>query len=188
MRRALTMVVATLLVLAIAAPAQRRARRDPLTDAESEEMRDAARNPPKRIKLIIKFARARLAAIDQLRADPQMAAERGRRIHDLLQDFTGIVDELDDNVSMYFDKKWDVAKAVSAVVEAGSEFQVKMREIKESAIAHPRSAQEFEEYRFVLENATDAVNACLDNARDMQDALAKESKEEKAARKERQPE
>ncbi len=185
----MTRAVALILVFGLAATAAfaGRQRRDPLTAAEADQMRDVAQEPVKRIKLIVKFARARMLAIEQLRTDPSMGEERGQRIHDLLQDFTTIVDELDDNVNMYYEKKWDIARSLPEVIAAGSEFQAKLRGLKESAASDPATAKEAQDYRFVLENAVEAVNASLDNARDLQDALAKESAEEKAERKKRTP-
>lgn len=184
MKRALSIALLSLLVLAVTATAAKQ-RRDPLTPVEADQMRDVAQEPLKRIKLIVKFARARLLSIEQLRADPAMASARGQRIHDLLEDFTAIVDELDDNVNMYYEKKWDVAKALPEVITADSEFQGKLRALKDSAASDPAAAREAADYHFILENAIDAVNASLDNTRDVQGELAKESAEEKAARKKR---
>src|SRR6185312_11491738 len=91
------MVSATVIALLTAALAGK-VRRDPLTDPETDQLREVAQEPAKRLKLYITFARARLTAIEQLRADPKLASDRGRQIHDLLEDFTNIVDEIDDNI------------------------------------------------------------------------------------------
>ena len=45
--------------------------RDPLNDKEIDQMREAADYPDKRLELMINFARARMASIDQLRANPK---------------------------------------------------------------------------------------------------------------------
>ncbi len=51
-------------------------------------MRESADFPDKRLELMINFARARMASIDQLRADAKNAKDRPMQIHDLLQDFS----------------------------------------------------------------------------------------------------
>ena len=66
--RPATKILLVVLLLTMMAPAAR--KRDPLTDAEADQLREVALEPGKRLKLYIKFAEARLVAIDQLRADP----------------------------------------------------------------------------------------------------------------------
>jgi len=168
-------------LLAVAAPAQHRRGHDPLTYAEADELREVAQDPPRRLKLFIKYASARLQSIEQLRGDPKTAEGRGRRIHDLLQDFTTLVDELDDNVNMYANRKEDISKPLGEVITADTEWKLKLRTLKEAADA--TSIAEARDYSFVLETATDAVNASISNARDVQDEIAKRKQEEKEEQK-----
>ena len=98
--KAATKLVLVLLLLTVVASAR---KRDPLTDAETDQLREAAMEPYKRLKLYIKFAEARLIAIDQMRSDPRLADGRGQHIHDLLEDFTAILDEINDNLDQYKD-------------------------------------------------------------------------------------
>lgn len=149
-----------LLALVALCPAQR--RRDPLTDTETDQLREVAMEPEKRLKLYVDFARARLAAIDQLRSDPKFAAERGRRIHDLLEDFTTLEDELDDNVQDYAARKADLRKPLAVVIQADSEFQLNLRTLEESA---PEA--EARQYKFVLTNALESVDQNLDSCREL---------------------
>src|SRR5947209_18178955 len=72
--------------------------RDPLTDKEVDQLRETAIEPEKRLKLMVEFTRARMLAIDQLRSDPKMGKDRGKRMHDLLEDIATLIDEIDDNV------------------------------------------------------------------------------------------
>ena len=59
-------------------------RRDPLNDKEVDEMREAADFPDKRLELMVKFARARMSAIQQLQGDAKKAKDRPMQVHDLL--------------------------------------------------------------------------------------------------------
>src|SRR5258708_30128636 len=98
MKDARRLLVVTLVLTLEAAAAN---RRDPLTEAEADQLREAAMEPGKKVKLYIKFADARLVAIDQLRADAKAADGRGKQIHDLLEDFTAILDEINNNFETY---------------------------------------------------------------------------------------
>lgn len=144
-----------------------RVRRDPLTDAETNQLRETAQEPEKRLKLFVKFAKARLLAVEQTRADPKMAKDRGERIHDLLEDFTNIVDELDDNLDDYNHRNADLRKPLKDVIEGDTEFQLKLRHLKSATENDPQAAAESKDYEFVLENAVEAVNNSLQSSRSL---------------------
>ena len=148
--------------------------RDPLNEKEIDEMRESADYPDKRLELMISFARARIASIDQLRANASAAKDRPMQIHDLLQDFSSLMDEIDDNVDMYGSHKTDMRKGLRLLIEADSEWALKLRGLKEQS-----PPEELEQYSFVLENAREAVSDGADTARkelQEQNELAKEKK------------
>jgi hypothetical protein len=147
--------------------AQRR-ERDPLTEKEVDEMRETADFPNKRLELMINFAKERLAAIDQLRADSSAAATRPKQIHDLLQDFLTLLDETGDNVDMYASHRADLRKGLKLLIESTSEWQLKLRQLKEQS-----PAGELAEYSFVLANAIDAV---ADSGKDARETLQEQNK------------
>ena len=134
--------------------------RDPLNDKEIDEMREAADRPDKRLELLARFARARMASIEQLRADPKSSKDRPTQIHDLLQDFTSLLDEIDDNIDMYGSHKTDMRKGLKLVIEADSEWQLQLRRLKEQS-----PPEELDQYSFVLNNASDAVQDSAEGAR-----------------------
>ena len=140
-------------------------KRDPLTEPEVDQLRETAQEPDKRLKLMVKFARARMLAIDQLRSDPKLAQGRGEKIHELLEDFMNLVDEIDDNVDNYSGKQSDIRKSLKELVEADTDFQLKLRTLKDAAKSDPKVADEVKDYEFVLDNTLEAVNQSVDNAR-----------------------
>ena len=167
-----TIAAALLLICAATFAAAR--RRDPLTDAEVDQLREAAQTPEqrihlretaiepdKRLKLMVEFTKARMLAIDQLRSDPKMAKERGRRIHDLLEDLSTLLNEIGDNIDHY--AGWDMRKPLKEVIEMDAEFQVKLRSIKEATDAATQA--EMADYKFSMEDAIDAVNADAESSR-----------------------
>ncbi|HET7185306.1 MAG TPA: hypothetical protein VFI82_11525 [Terriglobales bacterium] len=156
--------------------------REPLNNKEIDELRETAQEPDKRLKLMVQFARARLATIEQLRGDPRLAAERGARVHDLLEDFTKLVDEMGDNLDDYVARKEDLRAALKAVIEGDTAFQLKLRTLTEQGPGAGGKATEVQEYTFVLQNATEAVNSSLDDARKLlaeQEVAIKEAKKKK---------
>ncbi len=150
------------------------AKRDPMTEAEVDQMREAADFPDKRLELMVRFTRERIALIDTLRTDPTDTAKRPQEIHDLLQDFLTLLDETDDNIDMYASHNADMRKGLKFLIEANSEFQLKLRQLREQS---PR--EELQQYSFVLQNATDAVGDSAKTARETleeQNKLAAEKK------------
>ena len=170
--------ICSLLLLLLLVPSlHAQHRRDPLSSQETDELREAKQDPPQRLKLYAKYAKARMETIDHLWSDPRFAADRGSQMHDLLQDLGSIVDEMDDNVSMYANDKWDIRKPLKDVIQTDTELQLKLRQLKESAQSTPALAQELEKnYKFVIDDTIDSVNSSLDSARktlDEQEAAAK---------------
>lgn len=166
------------LLATLCAPAFAAGRRDPLTEKEVDEMREVAQFGDKRLRLMLTYAQTRMLAIYQLRGDSKLADGRGARVHDLLEDFADIVTELDRNIDQYADQKQDIRKALKEIIEANADFQVKLRTLKESA-TQPANIAEAKEWRYVLDDAVDAVNGNGGNARhtlDEQNELAKDKK------------
>jgi hypothetical protein len=159
------------LLLLLALPAAAR-KRDPLTEAEADQLREVAMEPYKRIKLMIKFTEARLVAIDQIRVDPKLAADRGKQIHDLLEDFTSLVDEINDNLDQYEGRPLDkdqvkqYHKGLKELIEADERFDLRLRTLQSAAETDPITRKEAPDFRFVLQDARDALKSNADMARE----------------------
>jgi hypothetical protein len=179
MRRPLVALALGLAALAASAQVH---RHDPLTSAETDALREVSTEPNEKLPLYLKYARARLDAIDQLRSDPHSAEGRGLKVHDLLQDFQIIVDEMDRNLDSFADQKLDFRKALKEVIQTDSEFQSKLRTLKETS-KEPAATAEAKDYEFALLDATDAVDGDLENARDLLAQQEKAAAEAKARRK-----
>jgi len=171
-----------LCIAALAATAQVH-RRDPLTSPEADALREVSMEPDKKLPLYLKYGRARLASIEQVRSDPHSAQGRGRKVHDLLADFKVIMDEMDRNVDSFADQKLDFRKALKEIIQADGEFQAKLQTLKEAA-KDPATA-EAKEYEFALLDAIDAVDGDLENARDLLPQQEKAAAEAKAKAKEK---
>ncbi len=152
-----------LLVPLIAAGAAAQYRHDPLNSQEVDQLRETAQEPIKRLPLMVKFARARMDTLDQLRAQSP-TADRAAQIREALKDFTTIVDQLDDNIDDYADRGLDLRKPLKTIVDADTEFQTKLQAWKQAGTSDPAVAKEFPHYSFALDDALDAVKSNLDNA------------------------
>jgi hypothetical protein len=153
------LLIALLLAVGLELQAQR--HREPLTQAEIDQIRDASWEPKQRLTLYIQFARARLVKLEQMRNDPK-STDRPRQTHDLLDDFQLLYDELNDNIDTYVDRKDDIRKPLKLIVEADTEFQAKLRALKDAADV---PAAEFHQYEFVLTNVLEAVDTSSDDHR-----------------------
>ena len=154
-----------LLVLCFLLPLPAQRRRDPLNAKETDELRATAPEPEKRLKLFVKFAKTRMATLEQLRSDPRFALDRGPQMHDLIEDFGNIVDEMDRNIDSYAGKN-DIRKPLGEVIQAESDWQLKLRAMKDS-LSDPAYSAEARDYKFVIDDAIEIVNMSLDNARQL---------------------
>lgn len=145
------------------AAAQR--RRDPLTQPEINQVRDASWEPKDRLALYVQFTRARLVKLEQIRSDPK-TKDRARQTHDLLDDFQLLYDELNDNIDTYIDRKDDIRKPLKLIIGADTEFQAKLRALKDAAGVSP---QETSAYEFVLTNALETVDTSAEDHRKLLD-------------------
>ena len=151
--------IAMLLAGFSAAHAQR--HREPLTQAEIDQIRDASWEPKQRLALYVQFARERLVKLEQMRNDPKVT-NRPRQTHDLLDDFQLLYDELNDNIDTYVDRKDDIRKPLKVIIAADTEFQAKLRALKDAADV---PAAESHQYEFVLTNVLDTVDTSAEDHR-----------------------
>lgn len=156
-----TLCLALLLVLPLLSSLSAQHRRDPLNPLEIDQLRDAMLDPEERLKLYVKFSRDRLTKLEQMRNDPK-ATERGRQTHDMLEDFLAVYDELNDNIDMYVGRKDDIRRPLKTIIEGDTEFQSKLRALKNSADA---KAEEISQYEFQLTDALETVDSSVEDHR-----------------------
>src|ERR1700739_2787268 len=134
-------LVCGLLLLFVPAFAFGQRHRDPLTQPEIDQIRDTSWEPRLRLPLYVQFARARLVKLEEVRSDPK-AKDRARQTHDLLDDFQLLYDELNDNIDTYIERKNDIRKPLKTILEADTEFQAKLRALKNAADVSRAEAQQ----------------------------------------------
>lgn len=138
-------------------------RPEPLNPKEIDQLRDAAQQPAQRLKLYVDFARARLVALEQMRADPKVK-DRAQQTHDKLENFLAVYDELNDNIDTFVERKEDLRKPLKMVIEADTEFQAKLRALANARDSNPSEA---EHYQFLLDNVVETVDTSVQDHRQL---------------------
>ena len=170
-------LLAFILLLSTLPALAQRSQRDPLNTKEVNELRETNQEPEKRLPLIVRFARERLDAALAARNNAKLSAdERTATIHDSVQDFVSIYDELGDNLDMYTDQKEDLRKPLKVVIAGDGEFKVKLEQLRRGA-----SPDEMKTYGFAITSALEAVNDGAGEHRRLQQEQEESAKARKKA-------
>jgi hypothetical protein len=110
--RVACLAVAFASLLFIAGPSHAlQSKHDPLTQSEIEEVRESTDLPPVRVKLYMRFLDERAAKIVELNKS-ELVEHRGIKLHDMIEQFTAITDELQNNLDEYQSYETDKRRPV----------------------------------------------------------------------------
>ena len=110
------LVLALASAFAAVSPAQKE-KREPLTENQIDQIREAGIYPDDRINLYTKFVGEHADTIKGLTSRGKSNA-RAQRLDGELQDLTELMDELGSNLDVYSDRKADIRKALKNLNEA----------------------------------------------------------------------
>jgi hypothetical protein len=171
-----TVAITGALILLAIAPAIAQSKKDPLTDQQIEDVREAGDQPLQRIKLFVGYVDDRAKGIHTLNLDP-IAQNKNVRLHNLMEEFTRLSDELQDNMDNFDQQHADLRKVLKEIVDKTGEWGTILNEPKPSP-----------QYDFSRKTAIDANQSAHETAVQM---LADETKyfiEEKKKEKEQEKE
>lgn len=97
-----------------------------LTDVEVEQLRESAYIPADRLAIFIKILDARARSLADLLAKPRRPG-REDDIHTMLEQFTAIADELNDNLDDYAPRHRDLRRQLPKLVEGTDRWATALR-------------------------------------------------------------
>jgi hypothetical protein len=132
-------------------------REDPaLSEAEIELLRDSAYVANDRILVFIKLLDTRDKAIQDLFAHPRKPG-REEDTHDLLEQFTSIADELNDNLDDYGPNHRDIRKALPKLINATERWASNIKQPPDDPAYDLSRKLALESIRDIREEATHLV-------------------------------
>ncbi len=115
MKRLLFVAFAVLLTVSPRVHGQ--GREDSLSEAEIEQLRDTNRQPNDRVLVFVKFLDQRTDKIRDLTTKPRRPG-REQDIHDMMEQFVSVADQLEDNLDEYGPRHADIRKALPKLQRA----------------------------------------------------------------------
>ena len=114
--RYLSLLILASLYLAAQVFAQKE-QRQPLTETQIEQIREAGIDPDERVKLYTKFLQEHVDSIKDLTPRIHSGA-RVKRLDGELQDLTALMDELGANLDQYGERKADLRKSLKGLTDS----------------------------------------------------------------------
>lgn len=115
-----------LLFMTTTAATAQKAGDESLSEGEVEQLREAAYVPSDRLMVFVKLLDTRTTAITTLLAKPRRPG-REDDLHDLLEQFTAIADELNDNLDDYGPRHRDLRKQLPKLLEATDRWSTALK-------------------------------------------------------------
>jgi hypothetical protein len=150
-----TFAIAGVWMLLASVPLSAQRKKDPLTEQQIEDVREAGDQPLVRIKLFVGYVDERAKEIHSLSTDAR-AQNKSVEMHNLFDEFTRLSDELQDNMDNFNDEHADLRKELKEVIDKSGEWTTVLNEPKASA-----------QYDFMRKSAIDANQSLHEAATQM---------------------
>jgi hypothetical protein len=166
MRAFITCLLLATLALAAAAPARLSAqdKKDYLTDAEADKIREAY-TTSNRILLYVSFADDRIAKLKYTLAHPNSDRRRPELLNAMINGYTGCIDDAADLIDVAREKQQDIRPGLKSLNAKGKEFLTYLLELQ-------KTGPELESYKETLDDAIEATQDALADADKAQKEIA----------------
>jgi len=152
------------------------AQRDFLTADEANQIRETAQDPNARLKLYIHFAKQRLDMVKS-----QLAKDKTGRsilVHDALEDYSHIIDAIDDVIDDALKHQAELKVGLNAVQSAEAQLLADLQKIRDNP------PKDLARYDFSLKQAIETTGDSLDMAKEdlgkrTADVKARDAREKK---------
>ncbi len=149
------LLVATMTTVALSAlrvQAQEE-KKDYLTDAEGDRIRDAV-TPPERMKLFVEFAGDRLKKFQYELTRTVPEGRRAEILNGLLNAYAGCIDDAADQIEVAREKQVDIRASLKIMQTKGKEFLEALQKINEGG-------PEYDTYKDTLQDAIEGTQDAL---------------------------
>ncbi len=145
-------LIALAVLLGATVPTLAQHSRDPLTPQQEDQIREVADQPSERIKLYLQFIDERSDTIHQTVRRP-VDQHPGADIHTKMEEFTRLVDELEDNIDTYDQQHADARKGLKLALERAAKWNGILNE--------PPSSPEYDFARKTALEASDSLRQAV---------------------------
>lgn len=125
MRTLAVLFICLLLVVPAIAQSQ---KREPLTEAQQDQIAEAGNEPVIRVNLYVKFLNEKSDTIKGLTHRAKSAA-RAKRLDGELLDFAALLDEFSDNLDLFAQRKADIRKSFKGMNEGIERWKTMLRDL-----------------------------------------------------------
>ncbi len=155
---------ALLLGLSVSSSPARAQKKDYLSAAEAEQIRDSD-TPADRIKLFISFANDRIKKLQYEFAHPGDSLHRADRLNAMINGYTGCIDDASDLIELGADKQQNIRDGIKDMQAHAPEFLSYLKELA-------AKGAEVDDYKDNLDDAIDATSDAIRTADDAMKDLA----------------
>ncbi len=145
-----------LVLLTLISPLHAQRSDNSLSEGEVEQLRDSAYFPSDRVLVFIKLLDARNRKIQDLFAHPRRPG-REEDTHDLLEQFTNIADELNDNLDDYGPHHKDLRKVLPKLLDATERWSSNIKTPPENPVYDLSRKLALEAIRDIREEASHLI-------------------------------
>jgi hypothetical protein len=128
-------------------------KKDYLTDAEGDRIRDAV-TPPERMKLFVEFAGDRLKKFQYELTRTVPEGRRAEILNGLLNAYAGCIDDAADQIEVAREKQVDIRASLKIMQTKGKEFLEALQKINQGG-------PEYETYKDTLQDAIEGTQDAL---------------------------